>query len=118
MFSLAMVAFAYFISTVAAHSQTAAVVGIVLFIFGMLFQSIVFTEPFVGYIWWGRQTPKVLLWVLQALPFFNFGRALMDIQAVAAGKFNKLTETLKPGQCASMDAFGVCMSFLSHVVYS
>ncbi|CAI2182580.1 9789_t:CDS:2 [Funneliformis geosporum] len=97
LFGLAMVAFGFFITTFCRRSRVAVLVGIFLFITGLLFESFVFSNEFVGYIWWDVGTNKAGWLVLMFVPFFNFGKIFLDISNLSSGKLDVLTQTLIPG---------------------
>jgi hypothetical protein len=60
LFGLAMVMFAFFITTFVRNSNVAVLIGIFIFIIGLLFESFVFGQAFLGYIWWDIDTPSAL----------------------------------------------------------
>ncbi|KAG9307579.1 hypothetical protein G9A89_023144 [Geosiphon pyriformis] len=97
LFGLAMVTFAFFITTFCRSARVAVLVGIFLFIIGLLFQSLVFSSSFVGYIWWDENTSSIGWIILMFIPFFNFGKMYLDMTQLSAGKFDFLTETRVPG---------------------
>ncbi|CAG8612901.1 4076_t:CDS:2 [Funneliformis caledonium] len=64
LFGLAMIAFGFFITTFCRRSQVAVLVGYFLFITGLLFESSVLSDDFVGYIWRDDGKNKVIRLVL------------------------------------------------------
>ncbi|KAG0269989.1 ATP-binding cassette sub- A member 1 [Actinomortierella ambigua] len=97
LFGLAMVTMAFWLTTMVKASRTAILIGIFLFIIGLLFQSMVFSNPFVGYIWYDEGTSPVAKYVLMFLPFFNFGKIFLDISMLSTGRYDVLTDTYVPG---------------------
>ena len=75
----------------------ATLVGIFIFIIGLLFESFVFSSGFIGYIWWKSSTNQNLTRFMQFFPFFNFGRMFLDINTFTTGKLDELTDTFIPG---------------------
>ena len=98
LFGEAMVMFAFAITTVVRRSQVAILIGIFIFIIGLLFESFVFASSFLGYIWWSEKTIDPAGWgVLIFFPFFNFGRMFLDITTLTTGLLDVLTDTYIPG---------------------
>ncbi|KAF9183513.1 ATP-binding cassette sub- A member 1 [Haplosporangium sp. Z 11] len=97
LFGVSMVSMAFWITTMVKASRTAILIGIFLFIIGLLFESMVFSNSFVGYIWYDSSTPSVARYCLMFIPFFNFGKIFLDMSAFASGRFDVLTETYIPG---------------------
>ncbi|KAF9932556.1 ATP-binding cassette sub- A member 1 [Linnemannia zychae] len=97
LFGLAMVTMAFWITTMVKSSRTAILIGIFLFIIGLLFESMVFSNPFVGYIWYDEGTSVAGKYCLMFLPFFNFGKIFLDMSLFASGRFDLLTSTYIPG---------------------
>ena len=98
LFGEAMVMFAFAITTVVRRSQVAILIGIFIFIIGLLFESFVFASSFLGYIWWSEKTIDPVGWgVLIFFPFFNFGRMFLDITTLTTGLLDVLTDTYIPG---------------------
>lgn len=97
LFGLAMVTFGFFITTFCRRSRVAVLVGIFIFIIGLLFESFVFSTGYVGYIWWDKKTSQAGWGVLMFIPFFNFGKIFLDISNLSSGKIDRLTQTLIPG---------------------
>ncbi|RKP05002.1 ABC-2 family transporter protein-domain-containing protein [Thamnocephalis sphaerospora] len=71
--------------------------GIFLFIIGLLFESFVFSNAFVGYIWWAETTSPAGWIVLMFVPFFNFGKIYLDMTQYTTGQLNSLARTYIPG---------------------
>jgi ABC-type Na+ transport system ATPase subunit NatA len=97
LFGLAMVTFGFFITTFCRRSRVAVLVGIFLFIIGLLFESFVFSNEFIGYIWWDPKTSSAGRYILMFIPFFNFGKIFLDISHLSSGEIDELTQTLIPG---------------------
>ena len=97
LFGTAMIAFGFFISTLFHKAATGLFVGIFVFIFGLLFESFVFSTGYVGYIWYKPSTPAFLAHILSLLPFFNFGRLFLDISTLTTGKYDLITKSYFPG---------------------
>ncbi|KAF8936514.1 hypothetical protein EDD21DRAFT_445427 [Dissophora ornata] len=97
LFGLAMVTMAFWITTMVKSSRTAILIGIFLFIIGLLFESMVFSNSYVGYIWYDSGTSVVAKYVLMFIPFFNFGKIFLDMSLFASGRLDDLTETYIPG---------------------
>ncbi|CAG8495111.1 18204_t:CDS:2 [Cetraspora pellucida] len=97
LFGLAMISFAFFITTFCRRARVAVLVGIFIFIIGLIFQSFVFSNAFVGYIWWSQSVDKIGWIILMFLPFFNFGKLYLDLSMLTSGKLDRLTQTVVPG---------------------
>ncbi|KAF9109547.1 ATP-binding cassette sub- A member 1 [Mortierella sp. AM989] len=97
LFGLSMVTMAFWITTMVKASRTAILIGIFLFIIGLLFESMVFSNSFVGYLWYDSGTSVIAKHVLMFIPFFNFGKVFLDMSLFATGRFDVLTETYIPG---------------------
>lgn len=93
MFGMAMISFAFFLTTLCRKSRAAVLSGMFVFIIGLLFQSFVFSSSFVGFIWFAETTSKSLYRAFTLLPFFNFGILYMSIGLFTTGKFDTLTQT-------------------------
>lgn len=73
-------------------------IGIFVFIIGLLFESFIFSSQFLGYLWWSEKTISPLGWqILSFVPFFNFGRMFLDITTRTSGRLDQLTDTYIPG---------------------
>ena len=97
LFGLSMVTMAFWITTMVKVSRTAILIGIFLFIIGLLFESMVFSNSYVGYIWYDSGTSVVAKYVLMFIPFFNFGKIFLDMSLYASGHLDLLTQTYIPG---------------------
>ncbi|KAK3826132.1 MAG: hypothetical protein J3Q66DRAFT_309581 [Benniella sp.] len=97
LFGLSMVTMAFWITTMVKASRTAILIGIFLFIIGLLFESMVFSNTYVGYIWYDEGTTPVAKHILMLIPFFNFGKIFLDMSTFATGRMDFLTETYIPG---------------------
>ncbi|KAI8918938.1 hypothetical protein BC831DRAFT_515918 [Entophlyctis helioformis] len=92
LFGEAMVVFAFFMTPFIRRTNSAVLMGIFVFIVGLLFQSFVFTDAQSGYSWWSdgyKEIGYVNLFAL--IPFFNFGRMILDMSLTASGRLDKLT---------------------------
>ncbi|KAJ3217033.1 ATP-binding cassette sub- A member 1 [Dinochytrium kinnereticum] len=78
LYAEAMMFFGFFITSLLRRARVGVLVGIFIFIVGLLFQSFVFS-------------------VLMLLPFFNFGKIFLDIMSLTTGKLDVLTSTYIPG---------------------
>ncbi|KAI8919679.1 P-loop containing nucleoside triphosphate hydrolase protein [Entophlyctis helioformis] len=98
LFGEAMVMLAFFITTFVRKTRVAILIGIFIFIIGLLFESFVFSSGFIGYIWWSKETIDSTGWlILMFLPFFNFGHMFLDISTLTTGQLDTLTNTFIPG---------------------
>ncbi|KAF9987241.1 ATP-binding cassette sub- A member 1 [Mortierella antarctica] len=97
LFGLSMVTMAFWITTMVKASRTAILIGIFLFIIGLLFESMVFSNSYVGYLWYDSGTSPIARYVLMFIPFFNFGKIFLDMSLFSTGRFDVLTETYIPG---------------------
>lgn len=97
LFALAMVCFAFFTSTFLRTANGAILVGIFVFIVGMLFVSFIFSSTYVGYLWWDPKTSSAARYVFMFIPFFNFGKIYLDISVLTSGKLDVLSSTYTGG---------------------
>ncbi|RHZ80225.1 hypothetical protein Glove_138g24 [Diversispora epigaea] len=97
LFGLAMVSFAFFVTTFCHRSRVAILIGIFIFIIGLLFQFFVFSDTFLGYIWWSDKISSAGWKVLVFFPFFNFGKIYLDLTQMTAGNLDYFTLTVIPG---------------------
>ncbi|TPX64598.1 hypothetical protein SpCBS45565_g05755 [Spizellomyces sp. 'palustris'] len=97
LFGEGMLMLAFFITTFVRKARVAILIGIFVFIIGLLFESFVFSSSFVGYIWWDQGTSPAGWIVLMFFPFFNFGKAFLDITTYTTGRLDSLTNTFIPG---------------------
>ncbi|KAJ3339044.1 ATP-binding cassette sub- A member 1 [Entophlyctis luteolus] len=98
LFGESMVMFGFAITTLVRQAKTAVLIGIFVFIIGLLCESFLFSSSSLGYIWWVPSLiPSFLPWVLALLPFFNFGRMFLDISTLTTGSLDQLTSTYIPG---------------------
>jgi hypothetical protein len=70
LFGEAMTVFAFFITTFTQRVQTTVLVGIFVFILGLVIESFIFSNNYLGYIWWSKQTPSYL-WKSKSKTFSN-----------------------------------------------
>jgi hypothetical protein len=90
--------FAFFITTFVRKTRIAILIGIFIFIVGLLFESFVFSGGFLGYLWWSPETISSAGWIILVFfPFFNFGRMFLDITTLTTGLLDTLTQTYIPG---------------------
>lgn len=59
LFGEGMLMLAFFITTFVRKARVAILIGIFVFIIGLLFESFVFSSSFVGYIWWDAGTSPI-----------------------------------------------------------
>ena len=52
LFGMSMVVFAFFLTCFVRQSRVAVLLGIFIFVIGLLFESFVFSSGFLGYLWW------------------------------------------------------------------
>lgn len=98
LFGESMVLFAFFITTFVSKTRVAVLIGIFIFIIGLLFESFVFSSSYLGYIWWSVNTIDAAGWIVLAfVPFFNFGHMFLDISTLTTGRLDTLTNTYIPG---------------------
>nr|KAJ3412950.1 ATP-binding cassette sub- A member 1 [Polyrhizophydium stewartii] len=98
LFGEAMVLFAFLMTTFMRRTNTAILMGIFVFILGLLLQSFVFSDPQTGYMWWSNAYKEIgYMYVFPLVPFFNFGKIFLDITTVTTGRLDALTGTLQPG---------------------
>ncbi|KAJ3337626.1 ATP-binding cassette sub- A member 1 [Gonapodya sp. JEL0774] len=113
LFGLAMNNMAFFITTLVRRSSVGVLIGIFLFIVGLLFESFVFSSGYLGYIWWENVSTisptgwkgKAEVLVRGALGYANvifgpqcfFGKMFLDITTLTTGKIDTLTSTYIQG---------------------
>ncbi|KAL5032325.1 hypothetical protein RTP6_000451 [Batrachochytrium dendrobatidis] len=98
LFGEAMVMMAFFITTLVRKTRVAILIGIFIFVIGLLFESFVFSSGYLGYIWWSSSTVDPAGWkCLMFIPFFNFGHMFLDIATLTTGMLDTLTNTYIPG---------------------
>ncbi|KAJ3213534.1 ATP-binding cassette sub- A member 1 [Dinochytrium kinnereticum] len=98
LFGEAMLVFAFFLTTFVRQARVAVLLGIFLFVIGLLFESFVFSSGQVGYIWYKDTIITPIVWkVLSIIPFFNFGKLFLDITTLTTGRLDTLTQTFIPG---------------------
>lgn len=98
LFGEALIAVAFFITTLVRETRQAIIIGIFFFIIGLLFESVVFSSSLVGYLWWSENTIGAAGWlILMFIPFFNFGHMFLDITSYTTGRLDTLTNTFIPG---------------------
>jgi len=98
-FGLAMGALAIFITTFVNKSMTAVLIGISVLIIGFLFQSVIFSDQYIAYIWWSNKVPQYIRKLFSIfIPFFNFGKLYTDISALSSNTYNVITNTVIKGK--------------------
>ncbi|KAJ1505036.1 hypothetical protein HMI54_006371 [Coelomomyces lativittatus] len=97
LFGLAMVAFGFFITVFCRTTRAATMTGMLMLIFGLMFESFAFSSSFIGYIFFSSSTNRAFYLVLMHLPFFNFGKFFLDLSLFTTGKFDPLTQTSVAG---------------------
>ncbi|XJO74377.1 hypothetical protein BDV3_005203 [Batrachochytrium dendrobatidis] len=98
LFGEAMVVMAFFMTTFLRRTNTAILVGIFVFIVGLLFQTFVFSSSQTTYILWTRPFLEMgYVYVLYFFPFFNAGHLFLDTSTVTTGRVDQLTGTKFPG---------------------
>ncbi|EPZ35947.1 hypothetical protein ROZALSC1DRAFT_26676 [Rozella allomycis CSF55] len=98
LFGTAMVCLAMFITVFCRRAKIAVLFGVFLFIIGLIFQNFVFSNSFVGYVWWDVSVdPAAWKTLCTLIPFFNFGKIFLDVGLLTAGRKDALTETFIPG---------------------
>jgi hypothetical protein len=63
LFGESMVMFGFFITTLVRKTNIAVLIGIFIFIIGLLFESFVFSSGQLGYIWWSSLINTSAGWV-------------------------------------------------------
>lgn len=96
-FGEAMLMAAFLITTVVYRTRVGILIGIFIFIIGLLFESFVFASAQFGYIWWDINTDKWFLIGFSVLPFFHFGKIFLDINEATTGSLNIITQVFTPG---------------------
>ncbi|KAJ3333018.1 ATP-binding cassette sub- A member 1 [Blyttiomyces sp. JEL0837] len=98
LFGESMLMFGYFLTTFVRQARVAVLLGIFIFIIGLLFESFVFSSSYLGYLWWNPQIIPDIGWkCLILIPFFNFGHMFLDISTYTTGRKDSLTDTFIPG---------------------
>lgn len=97
-FGIAMIAMGFFITTLVSTSRTAVLFGIFMLIIGFLFQSFLFSNPYLAYIWWSTSVPSFIKYIFFIFPFFNFGRLYFDIMTLASSTVNNISGTISKGE--------------------
>ncbi|KAI8611892.1 hypothetical protein BC830DRAFT_1068307 [Chytriomyces sp. MP71] len=98
LFGLSMISFAFFFTTFFKTARSAVILGIFIFVLGLVLQVIVFANPAYGYLFWDAATlPPALGKALSLVPFFNFGHMFLDIASLTTGTSDPLTNSYIPG---------------------
>jgi hypothetical protein len=91
LFGEAMVMWAFFITTFVFKTRVAVLIGIFMFILGLLFETFVFSNSFLGFIWFSKETIDPAVWsCLVFLPFFNFGFFFLEVTTMTTGNWIRL----------------------------
>lgn len=77
LFGTAMNAMAFFITTLVRKSRVAVLVGIFFFIIGLLFESFIFSNVFIGYVWWEPGTTDKAGWIVLIFVPVGYFRSVM-----------------------------------------
>lgn len=108
-----MVSLAFLLSVFVPNRKIGVFVGMFVFIIAILFQSFIFSSGLFGYIWWKTSTPAFLRGtynftiVFSILPFFNFGKIILDLATLTTGALSIITGTYTSGPGATWPAFFV-----------
>ncbi|KAJ3401842.1 ATP-binding cassette sub- A member 1 [Chytriomyces hyalinus] len=98
LFGESMVMLAFFLTCFVRQARAGVLLGIFIFVIGLLFESFVFSSGFLGYIWWVPELiPTFVPPILAIIPFFNFGHIFLDITTFTTGYLDQLTSTYIPG---------------------
>ncbi|KAJ3063543.1 ATP-binding cassette sub- A member 1, partial [Rhizoclosmatium hyalinum] len=98
LFGESMVMLAFMLTCFVRQARAAVLLGIFIFVIGLLFESFVFSSGQLGYIWWvPTLIPNFVPGILALIPFFNFGRMFLDISTFTTGRLDQLTSTYIPG---------------------
>lgn len=97
MFGMAMITFAFFITTFVSRVKAAVAVGMLVLVIGLVFMIAIFSSSFTAYIWWSTSTSEAGWIVLMFFPFFNFGKLYVDVATCSSGSYNFATDTVIPG---------------------
>jgi len=97
MFSLSMIFFAFFLSTLVSKVKTATMVGMFFLVVGLLLMYQVFSKLSVAYIFWEAHTTPLWRNILMFFPPFNFGKIYLDISLLAGGYYNSARDAITPG---------------------
>ncbi|KAI8925196.1 hypothetical protein BC831DRAFT_512721 [Entophlyctis helioformis] len=90
LFGEAMIMLAFLMTTLLTRTLTAALFGILVFVIGIIFQSIALPDAQTGYAWWTNANVG-LTYIFSILPFFHFGRMVLDISVVTSGRVDQFT---------------------------
>ncbi|KAI9204486.1 uncharacterized protein BJ171DRAFT_424289 [Polychytrium aggregatum] len=97
LFGEGMIMMAFFLTTLVRRSNVAVLLGIFIFVIGLIFESFVFSSGQLGYIWWAPTTAQAGWLVLMFIPFFNFGHMFLDITTLTTGTKDPYTQNFIPG---------------------
>ncbi|KAJ3196135.1 ATP-binding cassette sub- A member 1 [Irineochytrium annulatum] len=98
LFGEAMVMFGFFLTTFVRQARVAVLLGIFIFIIGLLFETFVFGNGSLGYIWYKDDIVSPIAFkILSLFPFYNFGHMFLDITTLTTGHLDQLTQTYIPG---------------------
>lgn len=86
-----------FLSVFCFTTKVAVLLTVFVFVIGLMFQTVIFSGSYLGYIWFSVLVSDVAWKILILLPFFNFGKIFVDIGLFTAGKYDFLTSSNIPG---------------------
>ncbi|KAI8840760.1 P-loop containing nucleoside triphosphate hydrolase protein, partial [Chytriomyces cf. hyalinus JEL632] len=91
-FGVAMEAVALFVASSHEATELPVLAGTAVFVVAILLQIFVFSNGYYGCILYNPAAASPVIWkVLTMLPFFNFGKLLLDLTTCTYGKRNPVT---------------------------
>jgi len=96
-FGIGMITLGFLLTTFVYSSRSAVLSGIFVLIIGFLFQSFLFSNAYLAYIWWSTSMSPVFRYLFSLLPFFNFGRIYFDISTISGSSVNIITGNIVKG---------------------
>ncbi|ORX44542.1 hypothetical protein BCR36DRAFT_334597 [Piromyces finnis] len=96
-FGIAMITLGFLLTTFVNSSRSAVLSGIFVLIIGFLFQSFLFSNAYLAYIWWSNSVNSIFRYIFSILPFFNFGRVYFDISSKSGSSVNVITGSVVKG---------------------
>ncbi|KAJ3333077.1 ATP-binding cassette sub- A member 1 [Blyttiomyces sp. JEL0837] len=84
LFGASMNSLAFCVTTCTRRTHLAITIGMFVLTVGLVFETLVFSSTQTGYIWWRTGVDDSLYHALLLLPFFNFGKLLLDIFTLSA----------------------------------
>ena len=100
LFGEAMIAHAFLYSSMFIYTtQQATWVAIFMFIVGILIEGFVFSDGYIGFIFWKPTSlsQPIIDYIAKQLPYVTFGKLIMMIATFTNGELNKLTGTYSQG---------------------